>query len=241
MSVSDWTLQERKALNLGCGTSSLGLELARRDSVAFALRACVRLVSMTYLQGASLCGSRASRGECGFQSYCHRGLDVAMFWIGFCFLMLSAMLKAMRQIQNSDIGAMRNQPAPKMRIQRRHIATQLDMLNSRSADVWETAESAKVACGRHSRHAISEQQLRPSDRQGRKGSSWISAKLNVCAVCACSCVIAFLISPATLGGHFRCVWSLSNSFAGSRKGFGAPSFLCFKDAVLRFARIRVNK
>ena len=44
--------------------------------------------------------------------------------------MLSAMLKAMRQIQSSDIGAMRNQPAPKMRIQRRHIATQLDMLNS---------------------------------------------------------------------------------------------------------------
>ena len=85
--------------------------------------------------------------------------------------MLSAMLKAMRQIQNSDIGTRRNQPAPKMRIQCRHIATQLDMLNSRAADVWETAESAKVACGRHSRHAISEQQLRPSDRQGRKGSS----------------------------------------------------------------------
>ena len=31
--------------------------------------------------------------------------------------------------------------------------------NSWSADVWEIAGIAKVACGRHSRHAISEQQF----------------------------------------------------------------------------------
>ena len=82
MGVSDWTLQERQVLNLGCGTSSLGLELARRahaDLVGFALRVCFCFVSITCLQGASLCGSRASRGECGFQSYCHRGLDAGKF------------------------------------------------------------------------------------------------------------------------------------------------------------------
>jgi len=62
-----WRTQERKALNLGCGTSSLGLELAREP---LCVAAELHVVNVDFSPIA---------------------------------------IEAMRQIQNSDIGTMRNQ------------------------------------------------------------------------------------------------------------------------------------